>query len=595
MASITYQKVKSVAKEITTGDSLEKIILKTMKEISRIVGATLGPGGRPVIVERQEVGMADMITKDGVTVFRSLGFENPTAHAVMEAARDASVRTVSEAGDGTTTATVLSEAFVRCTAEYLKKNPKSSPQKVVRIIQKAFKDIIEPDIREIAFKVDDKTKRSVALCSSNGDTELTESVLKCFDITGDEGNITILEEGGPSGYSVQQLKGYPVGMGYEECCRRFFPAFVNDKANNRCYLEKPVFILYFGTLTEVQTLYGIMESIGGAWEKDKTSPVNVVICAMGFSENVLATLAANFPNPETLNIFPLVIPKNAVHNSELYFLQDIQSVSGADIFDPLSRPLEKGGLENVGQPLEYFECSRYRANVVGIADESLLMCRIDELKIQLEAPESIYEKIMLEDRIAKLTGGIAKLTVFGSSSGEIREKRDRAEDAVCAIRGAIKHGALPGGGWTLVYLIQSLSAFADSDGVSKEERDVIEDVLMRALFEPINRLMSNAGLNEEEVTARYGQLIKKMYEAQMKPYEAEVWDGVDDRFVSAVESGIVDSVPAVLEAIRNSISIATLLGTLGGCVVFRRDKEVDRQDASDAYQYLANSIQKDNG
>jgi chaperonin GroEL len=359
-------------------------------------------------------------------------------------------------------------------------------------------------------------------------------------------------------------------------------------------MEKPIFILYYGTLNEIQTLYPIMESIGTAWEKDRSSPVNVVVCAMGFSESVLATLAANFPNHETLNIFPLTIPKNAVHNSELFFLQDVQALTSATIFDPLTNPISKGTLEDCGQPLDYFECSRYRSNIVGLSDESLLMARIEELKVQLEAPESIYEKLMLEDRVAKLTGGIAKLTVYGPSAGEIREKRDRAEDAVCAIRGAIKHGALPGGCWTLVHLCQVLTVECDrNESLTKDEIDVIESVLIEGLREPMNRLMTNAGLNEDEVLERYTKIIKSTYSAQGNVRAAEVWNGITDTFVNAVETGIVDSVPAVLEAIRNSISIATLLGTLGGCVVFQRDDDVERNDSADAYHYLANSIQKD--
>lgn len=597
--NISYRKVKSVAKDVTVkGENLEKLVLNTMKTISDVVGATLGPGGCPVLIERQETGMPNMITKDGVTVFRSLGFTNATQHAIMEAARDASVKTANEAGDGTTTATVLAESFVRKTNEFLKKNPKVSPQRVVRTIERVYKNVMEPHLNELKFPVDDQVKRAVSLCSSNGDVELTEAVLKCFDITGDEGNVTILEEAGPSAYKVEQVKGYAVGMGFEDSCKRFFPQFINDKSNNRCIMKNVVFILYYGVISEIQTLYPIMGSLGERWEKDRTSPYNVVVCAMGFSESVLASLAANFPNQETLNIFPLVIPKNAVHNSELHFLHDIQAVTSATVFEPLGRPLEHGSFEDVGVPLDYFEALRYRSNIVSgdRSDESLVMARIEELKTQLEAPESIYEKMMLNERIAKLTGGIAKLIVQGSSAGEMREKRDRAEDAVCAIRGAIKHGALPGAGWGLVALSATLTWWADQDQCSAEERAVIEDIIIPSVIKPVERLMENIGLTEEEITTRYTLMLKSYHETwpMNKPTrDAKVWNGVTDQMVMAVDSGIVDSVPAVNEALRNSISIATLLGTLGGCVVFQRDREVERTESADAYQWLANSTQRD--
>ncbi len=578
----SYRKVKSVAKDMTVqGPGLERVVLETMRTIATIVGATLGPGGCPVLIERQEVGMPNMVTKDGVTVFRNLGFTNATQHAIMEAARDASIRTATEAGDGTTTATILSEALVRYTSEFLRDNKRYSPQRVIRVIESVFRSELEPKLRGLKIAATPEVQKAVALCSSNGDVELTKAVLECFQLTGDDGNVTILERQGNSGYKVEPLKGYAIAQGYEESCRRFFSAFINDTGNNQVLLEKPVLCLYFGQITEIQTLIPLMDAVGGRWNADKSAPRNVVVLATGFSDMVLASLATNFSQPDTIRVYPLVIPRNAVLNSEMHVLQDVAALSGASVFDPLNYPLERGRPEDLGMPLEYFESGRYRSNIVGHVDDDLLLARVADVRKQAESPESIYDKTVTEERLAKLTGGIAKLFVFGASSGEIREKRDRAEDAVCALRGALKHGALPGGCWGLMQCIKYLQ---DSKR-SEEDTVIVNRILVPALKEPFQRLMQNSGV----LFADWSNTIIKYLEILEDGNGTTIWDAISGKFTDAAKSGVVDSLPAVVEALRNSISIATLLGTLGGCVVFQRDTEVERKESGDAYSYLANT------
>jgi chaperonin GroEL len=579
MSSISFRKVKSVAKDIEVkGPLLWEKILKTMAVVSRVVGGTLGPGGCPVLIERQETGLPNMVTKDGVTVYRSLGFRDPTMHAIMETARDASVRTADEAGDGTTTATVLSEAIVRYMGEYLAANPKSSPQKVVRRLERFFREKAEPALRDMAKQIPltPEVQRAVVLCSTNGDTELSDAVLQCFGLTGDAGNVTILEEGGPSGYRVEPLRGYSMSIGFEESMRAFGPSFLNDESNGRVYLDKPMFILYFGQLQDLNPLYPLMEDI--AAKRGASGPFNFVIFATGFSDTALAQMAGSFKHPQSVTkVVPMLVPKSPVQNGEMKVLEDLAALTGGYVFDPLSRPLETATMDQLGAQLEYFEAMRGRCNVVGRADEELVLMRVEELERALAAPQSKYEAMMLKERIAKLSGGIAKLTVIGASTGEIREKRDRAEDAVCALRGAFRHGVLPGSAWGLMAVRQLLlDAEAFPEGF----------VLAKALREPFLRLMENAGLNEEEREARDTALWQTNLQ---DPTQAKIWNGVTDEFVNPIEAGIVDSAQAVIEAFRNSLSIASLLGTLGGAVVFQRDTEVERTESADAYAFMRNA------
>jgi chaperonin GroEL len=575
--SIEYQKVKSVEKSVTVrGPALDQTILDTMKLISDIVGATLGPAGRPVLIERYEHGLSPLVTKDGVTVFRALGLPGAAEQCVMEAARDAAARTAADAGDGTTTATILAEAIVRNLHKYCKNNLRESPQRVMRKLEQTFRDYIEPEIGRLSLKFDTESEdglrflHSVATVSANGDTDLADAVMRCFAITGDEGNVTIVERSGPSHYETEQLKGFAIGIGYEESCAKFGPQFINDPGRQMVSMEKPIFLLYHGRITEMQTIAHITEEVGRNWIADGTNPHNLVICAIGFSETVLAYLGATFPLAGCINVFPLVVPHSPQTNGQLAFLQDLSAITGAKVLNPLSDPVESATLADLGPGVEAFECSRFRSTVIGHADEVLLECREAELAQQLLDPESELDAVLLRERKAKLTGGIAKLWVVGSSNGELKEKKDRAEDAVCAVRGAIRSGVLPGGGWTLLKLLSILP------------RDpVIDAVLRPAFLAPFERLVSNCGI----VTSEDYQAILQPILEGIRENKPVVYDFLNQEHVDAYGGGILDSTPAVLEAIRNSLSIAALLGTLGGTVVFKRDRDLERTEARASAQW----------
>jgi chaperonin GroEL len=578
-----YAKVKSVAKQVeVAGPGLDEIVLATMKKIADVVGGTLGPGGKPVLIERYEQGLPPFLTKDGVTVYRSLGFDSSIAHCLMEVSRDASIRTANEAGDGTTTATILSEAIVRLTKEFCKKNPRVSPQRVVRHLEKTFVEIIEPAIkglsRPLNLESDQELLHSIAQISANGDTALADAVMECFDVTGDQGNVTIITEGGPSHYEVEHIQGYPIMMGYEESCKKLYPKFINEPGTQRCVMENPAFLLYHGRISEIRDLVNIIEQTLSAFQYpanyglDKPFTPHLVVVATGFSESVLATCAMNFDNPGSPRVFPLLVPNNSPqHNAQFEFLRDLAGVTGATLCDPISKPLATVTLGDLGVGCELFECSRSRSNVLGFADEGALQLRLEEVQQQLQNPDSELDASLLQERIAKLSGGIARLKVVGSSNADLAEKRDRAEDAVCAVRGAVKFGCLPGGAWTLLK-IQSLLP-----------DDPINNKILRPAFHaPFMRLVDNSGFTTDEE----GYSILRPILAGIEAGETVVYDFLEMKHVDAFEGGILDSTPAVLEAVRNSISSASQIGTMGGVVVFKRDADLERTEAKATSQWL---------
>lgn len=595
-----YTKVKSAAKQVTIrGDKLRRKILETTHKTSTIVGDTLGPGGRPVLIERFEHAMPPQITKDGVTVFRSLGYEDPTEHNIMDAMRDSSVRTGAEAGDGTTTACILSEAFVRYTDAFCEKNPGMSPGKVTDYLEAQFKNVLEPAIKALSIKIDSTTVEgqslltTVANISANGDMPLAEKVMECFNLVGDEGNVTITEAAGPSSYEVEKILGYPIGSGYEESCAKFYPMVINDSGAQRCVMDNPVFVLYHGVLSDINTAYTLLSQVGDEYDKRLQGMqtdyrhTNVVFFAVGFSEQVLATFCGSFKTANCIRILPVVIPKNALQNSQSEFLLDVAAITGATVFDPATKPLDFGQLSDLGPGVASFESGRFRSSIIGRAAERDLgdeapegvdgykwenahVERVAEVEAQVKNAGSEMDRILLQERLGKLSGGIAKLKVTGASNGELKEKRDRAEDAVCAVRGAIKHGCLPGGGWTLLKLVSLLP-----------DTPIDNQIMAPALMEPVYRLLFNLGKNEVDARVILTPIMEGLKENRVVVYNAAT--GVHG---GPIEVGVLDSTPAVLEAIRNSLSIGRLLGTLGGIVVQGRDVALERTEARDVQDWL---------
>ena len=579
--SVSYHKVKSVPKVVSTESTgLKAKVLSTMQTVAEVVGATLGPGGRPVLIERQEYGLPNIVTKDGVTVFRSLGFDDATSHCIMEAARDASVRTANEAGDGTTTATILSHAIMQNMANACEDNPRLSPQKLTRDIGTFFSKHIEPMLIELSKKVelDEEGKKilhKVARLSANGDEELATKVMECFDLVGDAGNVTIIEESGHSAYEVERIDGYPVTLGYEDCCGRYYPQFINDQGASQVRMEKPVFVLYFGKITDIQSLMNILGKINAGWEQGKISH-NIVVAATGFSDTVIGHMAVNFPVASTLNVYPLLVPMSQSSTGQLDFLEDLAAITGGKVLSNLGKTLDNAEISDLGHLKDgLFEASRFRSNIIGRRDDILILERVEILQKRLKNAISQLDGLILQERIGKVSGGIAKLKVIGSSTGEVKERRDRAEDAICAVRGALKSGYLPGGGWGL------LNAFCVAEDYAPDE---IKYLLFDSLLAPIYRLLGNAGLPEDEIDENVSVMLDIV-----RRKERKVYDALQQKFVDADEAGILDSTPAVIEALRNSISIATVLGTLGGAVVFPRDKEFERRESKEAHDYLRNT------
>lgn len=586
MSLFQVNKAKSAGKiMIPNGDTLAKKVVNTLSHMAEMAGITLGPGGRQVLLERSELNFPPIITKDGVTVIKHLGYDDSVCQLILESARDAALRTASEAGDGTTTATVLSAAIVRLTHEYVQASRTEglhvSPQQVVRYMQELVPVLHNIIQSEFVMSVEgddyDVTLKRVAELSANGDKHIAQVILDAFDMVGSEGNMTIVETTGPSNYKIERINGYTVDIGYEDSLKKFANGFINDRSGTMVGMNNPVVLLFDGVVNDLMLVHEALTKIDMYFATNRVQDKNILLVAHGFSDGVLGDLHVNWSHPDTVNVLPLLTPQRPMANWRTQFLFDLQAYTGAPVFNTIDKPFSSLDVDVLCRDnlVKHVECSRYRTSIISDEDELLLDGRVEQLKEQLKNPESEYEANDLQVRIGKLTSGIARLYITGPSQGETREKRDRAEDAWMAIRGAIKYGATPGGGFVLSKLSFQLKTLAN------ETTDLAQNmamyILAEALLDPIKRLYKNYGYSSEQAD----EIIENLTET-----EDMTFDLYKHKWVPKYE--LLDSASAVMQAIENSVSIASLLGTLGGVVAYNRNSIADEQERQFTREFTAN-------
>jgi chaperonin GroEL len=568
---MTVKKVKTPAKMYCSNpEQLQRITSITMDEISSIVGSSYGPGGKTTLIESDYPGIPNKNTKDGVTIFRSLGSSDPYKHLIIEQTRDAAQRTASEAGDGTTATTIVSATMVKSLFRYCEANRKESPQRATRVMNKIIKNQLIPKVEEQSITIDVDNQhllKKVAQVSANGDEEMAEAVITAFDMVGfgESSHVTIQELSGPGGYEVELIEGLPIAIGFEESIGKFHTGFINDKANQRCKLDKPLFLMFDGIINDLISFLPLIEELGNKFITEGDSDYsNLVLVSHGFSESVLTNLAFNFANPSTLNVVPMVTPMTNIKNSRLEFLYDLSAFTGAKIFD-MTNQVSKATINDLGAGMDSFEYYRFRTTIVGEPSDIDIDERAEELEIQLKNVASIAEKLDLEERLGKLTNGIAKLKIFGASNGELKERHDRCEDAVCAVRSTIKHGALPGGCRVLTNLALLLEGSYEED---HRDYNLVQQVLIPSLMEPLRKLLDNAGYTTGEIE----KIIIDYFQSPDKVYDIENME-----FGTPEELGIFDATMAVTQTLENSVSIASVMGNLGGIICSPRDSQLEMQ------------------
>jgi chaperonin GroEL len=521
--------------------------------MATVVGATLGPGGRPVLIERD--GLSPLITKDGVTVAKSLGLGDATQNVLIEAAKEICINTAQEAGDGTTTAIILADAITQCGQEFIKANPKYNRQRLASELEGLYNDVIVKYLKKNAIKADTEEKLlHVASISANGDNKIASAVVEAVMTAGDDGQV-LIEEAQGKVLRVENVDGYVVTTGLKEL-GSIGPAFINDKSGQQAKLANGVVFLYDGSINDLS----VPAKIQDEYETSSVHGSPIIIFAHDFSDMVLDRFAKQTTGG--LSVIPIKTPMSGLPNSRSMFLQDMSAYTGATVINP-------GNIENLN--IDQFgdfssaKVNMYETFILNDYDSEDIEERIKQLKAVSEAAMSEFDKMHIRAAISKLTGGISTIWVGGASELEIREKKARVEDAVEAVRSAIAEGVVPGGCSVQLALSNILE--------KHEDYQPSWSIMVNALRKPFNILMNNSGNDPQDILNQY----------YFQPHEDvdtlpnKVLDARNHKMVPPFEAGIIEPAKVCRVAIGNALSVASLLITLGGLIVVPRNADLENQ------------------
>lgn len=551
---------KSKAKNITADKgSITKVVHETINKMATIVGATLGPGGRPVLIERDT--LSPLITKDGVTVAKSLGVENAEANVIIDAAKEICLKTAKEAGDGTTTAIVLANAITKHGLDFLNANPKYNPQRMVNELQEVYDSIILPFLKTNAIAVKGREELvHVATISANGDKAIADAAVTAVMAAGEDGHV-LIEEAQGNQLKVETMDGFIVTSGLKDigAAGRLF---INDRGNQQQKMDRGLVFLYDGTLNDLKVPSAIQQAIEGT----ELYGLPVAVFAHGFADVVIDAFAKTTKGGYT--VVPVKTPMSGVANSRSSFLHDMSAYTGATVYDPgtLDSFITVDATAGFGA-FDNAKIGMYESVVQAVPQSERIDARIAELKHLMDVSPSDFDKMHIKAAIGKLTGGISTIWVGGGSELEAREKRDRVEDAVEAVKSAIAEGIVPGGCAVQLTLSQMIALHPN--------KKPSWDIMVEALSKPFELLLNNCGENVEEVWPSMREHV--MASAQSKALPTKVFDANQHILVTAMEAGIIEPAKVCRVTIGNALSVASLLTTLGGIVVSPRNAGLEQQ------------------
>jgi chaperonin GroEL len=553
-----YEKSKA-KKIIYSKQEIQHNVVSTIDMMASIVGATLGPGGRPVLIERD--GMPPLITKDGVTVAKNLGVDKAECNIVVEAAKEICLKTAKEAGDGTTSAIVLASAIVDNGLKFLNSNPKYNPQRLSNELSSMYSEVVIPFLEKVSVKVSSEEELlNVATISANGDKRIAEAAVKAVMAAGEDGHVLIEEAQGDQ-IKVETMDGFIVTSGLKDV-GSIGRAFINDRANQQVKMDKGLCFMYDGTINDLKVPGIIQSLIEGTHLYGKP----IIVFAHGFADVVLDAFAKTTKGGYT--IVPVKTPMSGVANSRSSFLLDMSAYTGGAVLDPgnVDAALEARDLSVFGL-FESAKIGMYESLVVNTPNLEKIEARIAELKHLMSVSPSDFDKMHIKAAIAKLTGGVATIWVGGGSEIEAREKKDRMEDAVEAIKSAIAEGVIPGG--ASIYLV--LSEYL----VNHKDKKPSWDIMIEALKRPFSLLLHNCG---EDVDGFMSKMLDVARKAALEEIAPSLVFNANSRSLDDPWScGVIEPKKVARSAIGNALSVTSLLVTLGGIVVVPRDANLENQ------------------
>lgn len=527
------------AKNIKFKEEARQKILKGVRTLASAVKVTLGPKGRNVVIDKSYG--APHITKDGVSVAKEIELEDRQENMGAQMVKEVASKTADKAGDGTTTATVLAEAIY---AEGLRNvTAGANPMEIKRGIEKAVKTITK-EIQKLSKPTGDRKEiAQVATISANGDTEIGELIATAMERVGKDGTITV-EEGKGFETTLDVVEGMSFDRGYVSAY------FMTNAETQETIFEDAFILIYEKKISAMKDFLPILQA---AAESGRP----LLIIAEDIEGEALATLVVNRLRAG-LKVCAVKAPGFGDRRKAI--LQDIAILTGAEfISEEIGIKLENVTLEMLGKVKKAVVKKEETTLVEGAGKKEAIQERIALLKRQIQDSTSDYDREKLQERLAKLAGGVGILRVGAATEIEMKEKKDRVDDALHATKAAVEEGILPGGGVALIRCIPVLEALANT---LKSDEKLGVEIIIKALSYPLRQIAENSG---EE-----GSLIVKKV-ADMKGNEG--WDAQNNVFGNMLEMGIVDPTKVVRLAIELAASIASLLLTTEAIITEEADEK----------------------
>jgi chaperonin GroEL len=534
-----------MAKKLLFNEEARTALLSGVQQLADAVESTLGPRGRTVVIDKK-FG-APHITKDGVSVAKEIELEDAVENAGAQMVKEAAQKTNDMAGDGTTTATVLARAIL--TEGYKKIANGANPIELKRGIDKTVTKITEY-LEDLSKPVTDNAEiAQIGTISANNDSSIGAIIASAMEKVGQDGVITV-EEGKTSETTLEVVEGMQFDRGY------LSPYFVTDANKMEAVLSNMKILMVDGQVSNMKQLLPILEQVAQQGSE-------LLIIADDINGEALSTLVVNKVRG-SLKVCAVKAPGFGEKRKEV--LEDIAAITGAFVIsETKGHKLEKATLDQLGSAEKIVINKDTTTIVNGFGDAEYVQERIESIKNQIEASVSDYETEKLRERLAKLSGGVAVIKIGAGSEVEMKEKKDRVDDALNATKAAVEEGIIPGGGIALRRF--------DSADVSYENEDqsIGGDILIKACHAPFNTIMKNAGLNAEVI---YSKLNGS------GPY-TDGYCARTEKVVNMIEAGIIDPVKVTRIALEKAASVAgTMLTTECVMIDIKEDKPAPQLDPS---------------
>jgi chaperonin GroEL len=522
-----------MAKQITLGEQSRAAILRGVNKLANTVKITLGPKGRNVVLDKKYG--SPTITKDGVTVAKEIELKDAMENMGAQMVREVASKTSDVAGDGTTTATVLAQAIFREGVKTVAAG--ANPMALKRGIDKAVESATR-EIKKAAKPVTEDMIAQVGAISANGDETIGKLIAEAMQKVGKDGVITV-EESKTIETALEVVEGMQFDRGY------LSPYFVTDAETMEAVLENPVVLLSDKKISSMRDMLPILEQVAKLGRP-------ILIIAEDIEGEALATLVVNKLRG-TLGVAAVKSPGFGDRRKAM--LEDIAILTGAKVIsEDLGIKLENVMLEELGSARKVTIDKDTTTIIDGGGDTRDLQARVNTLKAQIEDSDSDYDREKLQERLAKLVGGVAIIRVGASTETELKEKKARVEDAMHATRAAVEEGIVPGGGVVLIRAAKALDKFKtfnDDESAGDPDEQIGVNIIKRALEEPLRQIVANAG--------KEGAVIVERVRSEKNPNIG--YNVVTEEFEDLVAAGVIDPAKVTRSALQNAASIAGLMLT----------------------------------